>query len=271
MKVSPNRLSNHAAGLLGTANRATALAALRRAAAAAPESAAIHANLAIALTNFGHYVEASKILHGLVTKNPYDIAAWHAYGVLGLVSAQPEDAVDCFKTCMLLDSSSGMYKFDHALALMQAGRWAEGLEAYECRREYKSERTFSNTPRWDGSANKSVYVWAEQGIGDTFQFARYLPLLAKISRRVVFALPLPLHQLFAPYQEHVEILRLGSDVADIDCEVSLMSLARHLGPTPAEWPEDPGLLGKNVTAEVPDDNFRVGLCWACSSTSANYR
>ena len=270
MQASPNRLSNHAASQLGTSNRSMALAAFRRAAALAPESAAIQANLAIALTNFGHYVEASRLLHRLVSEEPTCIGAWHAYGVLGLVTAQPEDAVSCFRACTLLDPLNGMYKFDLALSLLQAGRWVEGLEAYECRRVYKSERTFDKLPRWDGSPGKSIYVWAEQGIGDTFQFSRYLPLLKKISRRVVFALPLPLHALFEPFREHVELLQLGVDVTDIDCEVSLMSLARHLGPTPEEWPADPGLLGKHVTAVVPPGNLRVGLCWACNSTSSNY-
>ena len=272
MKVSQNRLSNHAVSQLQGPNRATALAALRRAVELDPKSQAIRANLSVALTNFGEYAEASKILHGLVTEDTGHVAAWHSYGVLGLVSAFPEDAVECFKACMLLDPSNYMYKFDHAIALMQAGRWEEGWRAYECRREYKSERSFKDIPRWDGSHGKDIFVWAEQGIGDTFQFSRYLPLLAKISKRVTFGVPAQLANLFKPYSEHADLLVLGTQLPDsIECEVSLMSLPLHLGPSPAEWPADPGLLGSNITATVPDSNFRVGLCWACSPSSANHR
>lgn len=276
--TSPNRLSNTASTLLNTAERRTALAFFKRAAALDP-TPPILCNLAIALTNFGEYGEACRVLQGLLDKNDADLAAWHAFGVLSLVAGEPEQAVRCFDSCISLDPANGTHKFDRACALMQAGRWKEGWAAYECRKDYKPERTFPGLPRWDGSPGKFVYVWAEQGIGDTFQFARYLPLVAKLSRRVILAVPPALWCLFEGYREcGVELLKLGTGVDGLDAEVSLMSLPHLLGPTPAEWPPDPGLLAKHVPPRLLfghdnelNDRLKVGLCWACAPSSHNWR
>ena len=272
---SPNRLSNTASHLLSGGHRHTALALFRRAAAQDPANAAIRCNLAIALTNFGEYDEASKILYALVTADERDLAAWHAYGVLSLVSGHPEDALRCFKSCKVLDPDNGTHDFDLACALMQAGQWAEGWAAYEKRKNYKPERVFPGLPRWDGTPNKVVYAWAEQGIGDTFQFARYLPLVAERSKKVFLAVPPALWGLFEGYRDcGVELLKLGTITDEVDAEVSLMSLPHLLGPTPAQWPEDPGLLAAGIlpmTLPEHGNRLKVGLCWACSPSSHNWR
>lgn len=267
----PVRLSNHAAGLVNSPKRKAALAYLKRAARLDPQPG-ILCNLAIVLTNFGYYNDASELLHKLVTHDENDLGAWHAYGVLSLVAGMPEDAVECFKKCVALDPNNGTNKFDHSLALMQAGRWEEGWDAYECRRMYKPERIFRDLPRWDGTPNKNVYVWAEQGIGDTFQFARYLAPLKEISKRVVLAIPPSLHEIFAGYKEiGVEILNFNTDAAGIDAEISLLSLPRLLGPTPDRWPADPKLLAKTVQPKFKPLAFspklKIGICWACNGAS----
>lgn len=273
-QTSANRLSNSANQLLNSAQRKTAFAYFKRAASLDPHPS-ILCNLAIALTNFGEYAEASQLLAGLLAKNPGDLAAWHAYGVLGLVSGYPQDAVGCFSSCMQLEPGNGTHRFDYACALMQSGRWKDGFQAYEARKDYRPERVFPGTSRWDGSPGKVVYVWAEQGVGDTFQFARYLPLVAKRSKRTILAVPPSLWCLFKTYAEAgVELMRLGSELEDVDAEISLMSLPHLLGAEPNEWPVDPGLLGKNVSAlqlGSSSSRLKVGLCWACSPTSHNWR
>jgi tetratricopeptide (TPR) repeat protein len=90
------KLSNHAATLIGSKNRKTALALLKRASSLS-DLAGIKTNLAIAHTTLGNYAEASEILYNQVHKDNDDLAAWHAYGVLSLVAGLPADAIECFK------------------------------------------------------------------------------------------------------------------------------------------------------------------------------
>ncbi len=82
---------------------------------------------------------------------------------------------------------------DHANAhsglgilLLMHGDFAEGWDEYEWRlrsTERKGPR-FPERP-WQGEslAGKHIYVQAEQGFGDTLQFARYIPLLAARARQ----------------------------------------------------------------------------------------
>lgn len=265
------RLSNHAATLVSTKHRLTGLAMLKRAVALAPLPG-IQANLAIAHTVVGDYYSANEICQGLIADNPRNIAAWHALGVMGLTSADPDLAVRCFEHCQQIDPGNQSHIFDHSLALMQAGRWQAGWSAYEDRRNYKPERIFPGLPRWDGSPNQSVYVWAEQGLGDTFQFARFLPILREKSRRVVLAIPPSLYSVFEAYKEFVDILAFNTPVGDIDAEISLMSLPFMLNRmTPDKWPEEPGLLGKNVEPmSLSNNTLKIGMCWACGPSSHHH-
>jgi tetratricopeptide (TPR) repeat protein len=270
------KLSNKALSLLngGKTEKTVALAHLRRAHALVPQDAAIKCNLAVAMTGLGHYTEASRLLSELVAANKSDLAAWHAYGVLSLVACLPEDAAACFKRCAELDPGDGDMLFNQSLALMQAGHWRTGLAAYEARRFWKPERSFPGLPAWQGETDRHVYVWAEQGVGDTFQFARYLPWLAARSKRVTFALPADLHGIFAGYEEVCDLVTLTADVAGVDCETSLMSLPFHQGMTADNVLPDPGLLGSKLGAQrpwEPTGNLRVGLCWACNPSSMHHR
>ena len=67
------------------------------------------------------------------------------------------------------------------ILLLMRGDFGEGWDEYEWRlrsTERKGPR-FPERP-WEGEnlAGKHIYVQAEQGFGDSIQFARYLPLLA---------------------------------------------------------------------------------------------
>lgn len=267
-----SRLNNLAAAQMQGKNRNTALAALSRLYNNTRESSpAVHCNYAIALTNFGRYAEASQILLKLVERNRDDLAAWHAYGVLCLVSAQPDYAAKCFEECVRLDPENGSLVFDLSLALMQAGNWKDGLTLYDVRRTHKPERMFAGLPNWDGSRDKAVYVWAEQGIGDTLQFSRYIPWLKSLSRRVVFALPTSLHKLFESFD--VELVDMTTDVAGIDCAVPLMSLAKHYyEQSGGGFMQDPGLIGKYIVAREFEyySPLKVGVCWACNPSSGHF-
>src|SRR5207253_5717648 len=44
-------------------------------------------------------------------------------------------------------------------------------------------------PRWDGGFldGKTIFIYSEQGLGDTIHFVRYLPLVKERGGRIVFA------------------------------------------------------------------------------------
>ncbi len=70
----------------------------------------------------------------------------------------------------------------YALALLTAGRFQEGWDQYAFRwldGPLVSQRAKHGRPEWTGQdiRGKTIAVRCEQGAGDVFQFARYLPMV----------------------------------------------------------------------------------------------
>ena len=75
-----------------------------------------------------------------------------------------------------------------AFVWLMSGNWAEGWPESEWRCETSNFRRFDNWHRrWHGSPldGKTLLVQGEQGLGDTIQFIRYVPLIEKAGGRVI--------------------------------------------------------------------------------------
>ena len=75
---------------------------------------------------------------------------------------------------------------NYATTLLTLEKFESGFEEYEWRKKGKNFSDYTNytnlkikTPIWNGEdlRNRTILIFAEQGIGDLFQFSRYLYLL----------------------------------------------------------------------------------------------
>lgn len=267
--LEAQRLSNLGAALLGEGELAVAVTYLRKACAIEQDDKYL-CNLAVALILTGDVAEASHILAGLCERNPTNVAALAAWGQASQTIGRTDDAVRLLRKAYELSGNLEIH-FDLTMALLSAGRWEEGWEHYEVRLKDRPERLFKQLSEWDGQPGKVVYAWAEQGVGDTVQFARYLPMLAEVCKGVVFGLPPALWGIFGAYGQVCKIVPLGPEPKECEYQIPLMSLAKYFRTRTDTIPQDPGWLGQTVPkTQMLSESSRpkVGVIWTSNSPFA---
>ena len=98
------------------------------------------------------------------------------------------------------------------------GRFEQGWPGYEWRwkcKEFGSLPPFQ-PPLWDGSSldGRTILVHAEQGLGDTLQFIRYVPSLHQRGGRVILMCQPPLVRLLTRSPGIERLLAYGDPVPE---------------------------------------------------------
>ncbi|MEA1674269.1 tetratricopeptide repeat protein [Nitrospirillum sp. BR 11163] len=175
--------------------------------------------------------------------------------------------------------------WQRSLARLLAGDLATGWQEYEWRHQTGQmpplDPTLAVLPEWGGPgrmapAGTRLLLHAEQGHGDTLQFARYAALLAGAADRfglaqIGFLAQPALARLMALSLPGVTVLPPGAAVnaADWDARVPLMSLPHRLGttletiPAPCPYLTPPPVDGwrARLARAVPAGMRAVGLVW----------
>ena len=160
---------------------------------------------------------------------------------------------------------------NRAFLLLLTGDFAKGWPAYEWRRKLPSwvERGFTQ-PEWSGEdiAGKRLLLHAEQGFGDTIQFARYAGLAAMRGADVVLEVQPSLAPLLGGLFG-VEMVAAGRDrLPPFDLHCPLLSLPHMFATTMATIPGGVPYIvapADRIAAwasRLPTDGLRVGLAWS---------
>ena len=166
-----------------------------------------------------------------------------------------------------------------SLVLLSQGDFESGWKEFEWRLQCTDTggragvRTFPR-PRWDGSSlnGRRLLVYAEQGLGDTIQFARFLPRLAGSGARIIFACYPHLIGLCRSLEGIEEIADITSPtLPGFETYTALMSIPRLTGLTLGSIPSSMPYLGTG-TAPSPacqdllrTPGFKAGLVWASNT------
>jgi tetratricopeptide (TPR) repeat protein len=159
-------------------------------------------------------------------------------------------------------------QLNRALCLLVLGRWREGFAAYECRSQSdQGVVPVMSGKQWDGSPlDGTLLVVVEQGLGDTLQFARYLPWVKQRCRHVVLACERPsLVRLLASLPGVDRVLQSGGSV-HYAAYIHLMSLPWVFGTTvdnvPAPIPYVRSLVPAPPLPQRQPDRTAVGIVWS---------
>jgi hypothetical protein len=125
---------------------------------------------------------------------------------------------------------------------------------------------------------KTILLHAEQGIGDTLQFVRYVPLVVQLGARVVLVVQRPLVYLLAGLEGVATLCGQGDPLPEFDCHCPLVSLPLAFGTTvdtiPAPVPYLAPAPGKVLQWRSLIDRHQsplIGLAWSGSREHKNDR
>ena len=148
---------------------------------------------------------------------------------------------------LAIDKNNADARHNQALTLLTLGDFRRGFEAYEARWQRSgmpARRRSFGKPLWLGEyplGRKTILLHAEQGLGDTIQFARYAPLLARAGAKVVVEVPPALTSLLARVEGVAQVVASGAPLPAFDVHCPLGSLPRALRTEPATIPSRPHL------------------------------
>ncbi|HQU46137.1 MAG TPA: tetratricopeptide repeat protein, partial [Pirellulales bacterium] len=164
-------------------------------------------------------------------------------GFLLLRQRQDDDAVLSYEKALCLRPDYPEAHLNRALAWLARGDFEPGWTEYEWRWKAKdvSCRKFRQR-RWDGSDlhGRSIFIYFEQGVGDTLQFIRYARLLKQRGATVIVESQRSLMKLLASCPAIDRLVPTGGPLPDFDLQAPLLSLPGIFGTTvdsiPAEVP-----------------------------------
>jgi tetratricopeptide (TPR) repeat protein len=264
---------NNLAGILRKKGLfAEAIQSARKAIALRPSFAQAHQNLADALYAAERFNESVAAFGRAIELNP-DVPEAHAGLGLALYKLRRVDeAVDAYRAALKLQPDFALAHINLGLALMLKGDFPQGLREYEWRWRapdlFRSPLKFTQA-RWDGSelGGGRILLFAEQGIGDTLQFVRYVPLVAARGGKVLLQAQPSLKNLLKNLSGVDQFVGDGP-LPDFDVQCSLVSLPLVLGTTlstiPADVPylsPDRGLV-ERWKQRLAGKARKVGLVWA---------
>ncbi|MFZ7219727.1 tetratricopeptide repeat protein [Bordetella hinzii] len=245
--------------------------------ALAPQSAALHYVRGVALGALARRREERQAYETALKLDPRLVDAHTNLGVLARDEHRFQDALRHFKQALAIDPENAGARNNRAQTNLLLGQYAHGWRDYEWRwRDGVQAMPFEGAP-WLGGpplAGKTLLVHAEQGLGDTLQFSRYVPALAALAGRVVLRVQPPLQALLQAYLPEVSVIAEGQPLPAFDHHVPLMSLPLALSrseplPLARRLQASPDL--KAAWAGRLDQVFdgparpRIGLCWSGSA------
>jgi len=268
----PDILYNCGNALSAAGDAAGAAAMYRDVLALVPDHADAAANLGIALAKAGDPDGAvAAYEQALALQPPHPVAGLNLGNLLGELGRH-EASIALLRRMSLARSDLPEARYNLALGLLRHGDFTGGFAAYEARwrtADFSAKPRHQDRPAWDGKpfVGRKLLVHAEQGLGDTIQFVRLLPLAASLGGSITLEVPSMLKALLAG-AAGADSVTDAVDAAAHDLQVPLLSLPLRLGLSLGSLPTKvPYLAARPERLErwrerLGDDGRRlIGLGW----------
>ncbi len=220
-----------------------------------------------ALKSQGRFQDALDMLEEILASNPGYVPAKIHAGDSMQALGRGDEAIEQFRNAIAVEPEHAEAHFNLGVALLTNEQYSEGWREYSWRFRtdaYARFRPPLPVPLWEGEPldGKSILIFAEQGMGDTIQFARYAVPLKQRGAEVHCRCAAVVADLIATISGISGVHRMdGSPVPICDFQISMMDLPRIFNTDRETIPAKDGYVSAPKDTFRPNEGFGVGLVW----------
>lgn len=263
-----------------------AIACYRRVVALDPVLAEGHYNLGSTLRLHERFEEALIHLHRAVQLRPAYADAWNNLALTCKNIGDLDRAIPCFDRALSINPDLAVAHWNRSFVRLLKDEFLAGWADFEWRFRLPQRTTIYpfqlEGERWSGQSapEATILVHDEQGLGDTLQFMRYLPLVKAHCHRIVLETRKELVELLERQAIADRIIVRSTDghpEANYDFYIPMMSLPGLFQTTVQTIPKGVPYIAadkdkaESWRAKLPYSGLRVGLVWAGRPQHTNDR
>jgi tetratricopeptide (TPR) repeat protein len=244
----------------------SAVKAYQRAIQLKPDYADAWNNLGAALREMDRLDEAAKAIGTAIGLQPQLAGSYLNLAIVRTDQERFSEAIESYGRAIAVKPDFREAHWSLGMLHLLLGDMERGWPEYQWRPTSASR--FAK-PVWKGERldGKTILLHAEQGLGDTIQFIRYVPLLSERGARVLLACQAELTRLLSGI---VPVIAVGEALPAYDFHCAMLNLPMAFGTKPENIPASipylkaPEELAKNWLSRVrkKEAKLRVGLVWA---------
>lgn len=280
-------LYKEAANLFSAKRHQEAIVVFSKILAISPMEPELLRQFAISKSEVGEFEEALTLVKLAIGYQPFYGGGYITYNAIADRLCRFDEARTAIERAIKLAPYSPPAHWNYSLQLLKDGKWKEGWQHYKWGPLHGQRRRRTLQEAWDGHAlgSKTLYVWYEQGIGDTIMSLRWLRTLRELGYkgRIVLEVQTELIPLLAnfKYADLVVGQSLDNDICtEWDEHIALMDLPSVLNidkPEDAqcnpylEADKDQLTAADNFTKVTSEGRLKVGLAWSGRREHTNDR
>lgn len=223
--------------------------------------------------------EAIDACHEALALNPDSLVGLLALGRLYLAIGQENEAIRLFEAALAVDPDYSDAHIQIGIASHTCGAFARAWEQFRWYfPSHRIKERVSENGLWDGAPleGRTILLWAEQGLGDTIQFLRYVDPVRRRGGRVIVECDRRLESLVQRMSGVAQTTARGAPRPIFDVHAPLLLVPALLQ---ANRPEcrvpylsvDKRLMNYWRQRLAPVGEQTIGLSWGGKSTSATAR
>jgi tetratricopeptide (TPR) repeat protein len=237
-----------------------------------PKMAGAFLNGANLLMEMQRLPEALRWIEGSIRADPKSASGHVLRGNILLHLLRRDEALKSYDTALAIAPNDAEAHYHRGSLLFLEGQFQKGFADFEFRWQVQDcgfDRPALAAPEWRGEdvTGKKLIVYSEQGMGDTIQFARFLPILARKGAYLTFLCHPNLILLLGDYLRGIEIVGVCENDRHFDYQCALMSVPHWLGTHPNAIPDAKGYLAADAARvalwreKIGSHGLKAGIAW----------